>query len=238
MQAVANMNGTIWVFAVIIIGFVILQSALFLRLALNFNKKVKAVSDEEIKLSFKTGAISAIGPAFSSVTIALSLIVMVGSATAFMRCGVIGSPAWELYMAQICSTAVGVTFGSEEFTESVFTLCLFGMTLASAGYAINTIISLKPVDGVVVKEQTKEKKRSFIPYLSNAAMMGIMGYSIIGYLSTAASVCALAAAAVTSIIIGKIVKKTGNKTLAGFNMAICMIAAMFFGEVVTVLMGG
>lgn len=237
MQAVSNMNGTIWIFAVIVIAFVVLQSMLFLRLALKFNKKVKAVTDEEIKLSFKTGAISAIGPAFSSVTIALSLIVMVGGATAFMRCGVIGSPAWELYMAQICSTAVGVTFGSEEFTESVFTLCLFGMTLASAGYAINTIISLKPLDNVVVKEQSKEKKRSFIPYLSNAAMMGIMGYSIIGYLSSLASICALVAAALTSIVIGKIVKATGNKTLAGFNMAICMIAAMFVGELVTVLIG-
>lgn len=237
MDAVESMNGEIWVFACLLIAVVVLQSLLFLRLALRFNKKTGVVTGEELKISAKTGAVSAVGPAFSTVTIALSLIVMVGPATTFMRCGVIGAPAWELLMAEVSASAAGVTFGSEEFTESVFTLCLFGMTLASAPYFINTIITLKPLDHAVVKEQDKKKKRSFLPYLSNAAMMGLMGYSLVDYLSSVASVVALITAALTGYLVTKAANRIGNKTLASFNMAIAMLAAMIVGQTITVLMG-
>lgn len=236
MEAVKNMNGTVWVFAAILIGMVIVQAMLFLRLALNFNKKNKVVTKEEIGVAAKTGAISAIGPAFSTVTVVLSLIVMIGSGTTFMRCGVIGAPAWELMMAQISSSAVGVQFGTAEFTESVFTLCIFGMTLASAPYFINTILTLKPLDKVVSKEAEKEQKRSFMPYLSNAAMMGLMGYSIVDHLKSTASISALIAAAIVGFAVNKIAAKINNKTLASFNMAIAMLAAMLVGEIVTVMM--
>ena len=39
MDAVKNLNGTVWVFASLLIAMVIIQALLFLRLALNFNKK-------------------------------------------------------------------------------------------------------------------------------------------------------------------------------------------------------
>lgn len=236
MEAVKNMNGTVWVFASILIGMVIVQALLFLRLALNFNKKNKVVTQQEIAVAAKTGAVSAIGPAFSTVTVVLSLIVMIGSGTTFMRCGVIGAPAWELMMAQISSSAVGVQFGTPEFTESVFTLCIFGMTLASAPYFINTIITLKPLDKVIAKEAEKTQKRSFMPYLSNAAMMGLMGYSIVDHLKSTASILALIAAAVVGVAVNNIAQKINNKTLASFNMAIAMLAAMIVGELVTVMM--
>lgn len=236
MEAVKNMNGTIWVFAVILIAIVIIQAVLFLRLALSFNKKNKVVTQEEISVAAKTGAISAIGPAFSTVTVALSLIVMIGSGATFMRCGVIGAPAWELLMAQISAQAVGVQFGTPEFTKSVFTLCIFGMTLASAPYFINTIITLKPLDKMVEKEAQKKEKRSFLPYLGNAAMMGLLGYSIVDYLKSSASIVAAIVAAVVGYIISKIAAKINNKTLASFNMAIAMLVAMLVGEIVTVLM--
>ena len=80
---------------------VLIQSGMFLRLALKMNKKTNAVSKEELSQAYKTGAVSAIGPVFSTLTIALSLIVMVGSGVTFMRCGVIGAPSYELSMANI-----------------------------------------------------------------------------------------------------------------------------------------
>ena len=127
MEAVISMNPTIWVFAAILILLVLVQSALFLRLALRFNKKNLLVSRQEINSAVRTGAVAAIGPSLNSIVVALSLIAMVGSATTFMRCGVIGAPLWELYMANIAASAAGVTFGSTEFTKSVMTLCLFCM---------------------------------------------------------------------------------------------------------------
>lgn len=235
MDTVKSMNGTIWVFAVILIGMVVVQSLLFLRLALKFNKRNTVITTVELRQAVKTGAISAIGPALSTVTIALSLIAMIGSATTFMRCGVIGAPAWELMMAGVSTQAAGVKFGSPQFTQGIFTLCIFGMTMASAPYFINTIITLKPLDKAVAKGTEKKKGRSFLPYLSNAAMIGILGYVIVDYLNSGAGIAAGITAAIVCYIVSKISKKINNSTLASFNMAIAMVCAMVVGQIITVV---
>lgn len=239
MEAVKDMNGTIWVFAIMLVGLVVIQSLLFLRLAMNFNKKNKLLTNSEISQAVKTGAVSAIGPALSSVTVAISLIAIIGSGTAFMRCGVIGAPGWELLMANICTQTVGVEFNTPEFTKSVFTLCIFGMTLASAPYFLTSFFALKPLDKAVNKAQnsSKKKKRSFIPYVSNAAMMGLLGYMVVGYMTSVASVAAVITAAVVCFVVSQVSKKINNKTLASFNMAIAMICAMIVGQAITVLVG-
>lgn len=239
MDVIKKMNGTTWVFAVLLIGMVLVQAALFLRLALRMNKKTGVVSKEELSLAYKTGAVSAIGPAFSSLSIALSLIVMVGSGVAFMRCGVIGAPAWELFMAKISSQAAGVEFGSSDFTESIFVLCLFGMTFASAPYFLTTIFALKPLDKAVLKGEAKEKKvskRSFIPYLGCSAMAGLLGYADVDYLRSVPSGVAFAVAAAVMVIITIIAKKIKNKTLGSFAMAIAMLVAMFVGQLLKTAM--
>lgn len=236
-DAVANLNGTIWIFAAVLISMVIVQAVLFLRLALRFNKKHAVLTKDEISQAAKTGAISAVGPSLSSIVVALSLIALVGPAVTFMRCGVIGAPSWELFMADIASKAVGVPFGSPEFTQNVFVLCIFGMTFASAPYFINTIITLKPLDKAVQKEATKKEGRSFIPYLSNAAMMGLMGYSIFDYFSGITLVVALATACIVSYIVMQICKKTGSKTLASFNMAISMVVGMAAAQITAMMIG-
>lgn len=237
MDVIKSMNGTVWVFAVILIGLVIVQSLLFLRLALNYNKKNKVLTSAELSQAAKTGAIAAIGPAFSTMTIALSLIVMIGSGATFMRCGVIGAPAWELMMASLSSQAAGVEFGSAGFTQGIFTLCLFGMTFASAPYFLNTILTLKPLDKMVAKSAQNKEKRSFTPYMANAAMMGLLGYMVVDYLSSTASIAAAITAGIVCYIIMQISKKIENNTLSSFSMAIAMICAMIVGQGVTVLMG-
>ena len=237
MDVIKSMNGTIWIFAILLVGMVVVQSLLFLRLALNFNKKNKVLTKQELTLATRTGAISAIGPAFSTLTIALSLIVMVGSGATFMRCGVIGAPAWELMMASICTDAVGVEFGSAAFTQGVFVLCIFGMTLASAPYFINTILTLKPLDKVVAKSAEKKSKRNFMDYVGNAAMMGLLGYMIIDYMSTIPAITSVVVAAIVCYLIMQLSKKIKNDTLASFSMAIAMIAAMIVGQALTVMIG-
>lgn len=237
MDTIKIMNGSIWVFAVILIAMVIVQSLMFLRLALNYNKKHQVLTRAEVNQATKTGAVSAVGPAFSTLTIALSLIVMVGSGATFMRCGVIGAPVWELMMAQFSASAAGVEFGSAAFTPAIFTLCLFGMTLASTPYFLNTMITLKPLDKALVKSQKKENGRSFMPYMSSAAMMGLLGYSIVDYFGNVASIVAGIVAGIVMFLIGKLAKKLKNNTLSSFSMAIAMIFAMIAGQIVTVMMG-
>lgn len=142
-------------------------------------------------------------------------------------------------MAQFSAQAAGVEFGSPEFTQGIFTLCLFGMTLASAPYFINTMITLKPMDKVVEKaaKETAKGGRSFMPYMSNAAMMGLLGYSVLDYFKTVSSAAAIISAGVAMYFISKLAKKLENNTLSSFAMALAMIVAMIVGQTITVIMG-
>ncbi len=232
-DAVKNMNGTIWVFACLLIGMVVVQALLFLRLALRFNKQNNLLTRNELGHAAKTGAIAVIGPAISVMVIAFSLISMMGSATTFMRCGVIGAPGWELLMANTSAGSVGVEFGSAGFTEAVFVLCIFGMTLASAPYFLNTIITLKPMDKVAQKSATGEnKKESFMPTLGNAAMYGIIGYTMVDYFNSIPGVIAFIVAALVCYAVMHIMKKTGKKWLGDWNLAFAMVIGMAVAQIV------
>lgn len=237
MQAVQNMNGTIWVFASILIALVLVQSWLFLQLALKFNKKHNLVTDAEMKEAVKTGAIAAIGPSINSIVVALSLIAMVGSATTFMRCGVIGAPVWELYMANIAASAAGVEFGSAEFTEAVFTMCIFCMVLGSAPYFLNTMIMLKPLDTMVEKTKEAKAKISFVPYLSTSAMFGLLTYSILDNWGKVGFVPCVVGSALAYIGFEKLAKKLNNPGLSSFSLAVAMVAGMACGQIYVSLMG-
>ncbi|MDO4754683.1 MAG: DUF5058 family protein, partial [Bacillota bacterium] len=124
-ETIQRINPQIWIFAIVLIGFVVLQAAVFLKMALNFNKKHHVLTSQEVKDAVKTGAVSVIGPALSVVLLAMTLITFVGPATTFMRVGVIGSASYELNIANTAADAIGVSLGTEAVTESVFTLCLF-----------------------------------------------------------------------------------------------------------------
>lgn len=68
-DAVKQLTSALWPFAIILIGFVILQASAFLKSALSFNKKYNVLTQAEINGAFRTGAISAVGPAFTVVVI-------------------------------------------------------------------------------------------------------------------------------------------------------------------------
>ena len=235
MTAVQNMDPKIWVFAAILISLVLIQSFLFLRLALQFNKKHMLLNDSELHSAVRTGSIAAIGPSLSSIVVALSLIAMVGPATTFMRCGVIGAPGWELLMANTAASTAGVDFNSPGFTEPIFTFCIFCMVLGSAPYFLNTMIMLKPLDNMVEKSKESKKKISFMPYLSTSAMMALLCYSVLDQYKGPASFVALAGSLAGYLVWDKISKKVGSHLMGSFGLAVAMVIGMLFGQIVTSL---
>ena len=159
-----------------------------------------------------------------------------GSGATFIRCGVIGAPLFEMYIAQMAAGYAGVSFGSEAFTEAVFSLVLFMMTMASVPYAVNLILTLKPVDMVI--EKTKEKSRksgqsiSFISYIGPAAMMCLFGYMMYTYLlQGGANLVAAITAAVAYLAYNAVTKKIGNTFISSLNMGVAMLVAMAAGQI-------
>ena len=230
MEAIKNMNPTLWVFAAILIIWVCVQSGLFFKLTAAFNKRNNLLTKEQLNDCMKVGATAAIGPAMNAIAVALTLIAMVGSATTFMRCGVIGAPGWELYMAQIAASTAGVSFATAEFTEGVFTFAIFCMVLASAPYFINCIIMLKPLDKAVEKAKSGSGI-SYTSYMGNAAMFSMLTYTINGYFKEMDKFVTMIVSLTAALIVNAIVKKTGSKTLATFSMIICMICGMIAGQI-------
>lgn len=185
MEAVKNLNGEMWIFASLLIAIVVIQACWFLRLALKYNKKHNYFTKEEVGHLLKMGSVSVLGPAFSVVVVAISLIAMVGSGLTFMRVGVIGAAGYEMMIATTAAETIGVQFNTPEFNESVLVLCGFGMAFASIPYFISTPIELMIMDKAAAKAGGKAKdKPSFIPYLGKAAMMGLMGSFAVSYLAS------------------------------------------------------
>lgn len=235
MDAVKNLNGEMWIFAALLIGLVVIQAVLFLRLALKQNKKHNYFTKKEINSFLRIGSVSVLGPSCSAMVVAISLIALVGSGLTFMRVGVIGAPAYEMVIANTAARTIGVEFNSPSFTESALVLCGFGMALASIPYFITTPIELRLLDRASRSADKSKSKRSFLPYLSRASMMGLMASLAISYLTKPASWFAFVVAVVAAICLIKFVAKSGKKGLMDWCVAIVMLIGMTAGQVFTML---
>lgn len=224
-QAMITVNNVTFIFCVLLIGMVVVQAALLIRNALQFNKTHQLLTDEEIRTSVKIGCVSAIAPACSIIVVALGLVNLIGPVLTYMRVGVIGSAAYETQMANIAAQTLGVTLGTEDIKESTLTLCLFTMTMGSAPFLINTFFSVKPMDIALVK--AREKKNNFLPVFSVAAMMALLVYlGANNAVKSSANLIGFLAAALCTFLVQKYVKKSGRKGLGNFTMSIAMLAGM------------
>ena len=174
MDTITIVNGTVWIFAIILTSFVIVQAAVFLKKALSFNKKHKLLTEEEVKISMRTGIFSIIGPGFSVMITALTIMAMLGSGAAFMRIGVIGSASYELMLAGIAADVLGIELKSANITTGVFILVLYAMILGSAPYFINCFFSLKPMERSLIKNKSIEG--SFAKVVGFIASIALIGY--------------------------------------------------------------
>ncbi|SHK61084.1 DUF5058 family protein [Hespellia stercorisuis] len=235
-QAVQNVTNIIWPFAIILLSFVVVQAVLFMKNALRFNKKYSLYSSKDLKSIAKSSAVSSIGPSFSVVVVVIAMISLVGPAVTFMRTGVIGAADYELWLADVVATAMGVTLGGEGFTEAVFTCAIFGMVLGSAPYMLNLLISLKPLDKAAKKES--KKKRSFIPILGMTAELGFLGYWT---LSTASGgvpkTVGIIFGLLSSMAVTAAVRKSGNEKLNDWVLGIALIGGMVAAAAADTLIG-
>lgn len=236
---IQQVNGEMWIFAALLIGIVIIQAVIFLRLALKWNKRKNYFSDTEVHSLLKLGSVSVIGPSMSVMVVALSLISMVGSGITFMRVGVIGAAGYEMMIADTAANAIGIPFNSPEFTASTLVLCAFGMAFASIPYFVTTPIECYLMDKATAAGDKKEgaKKKSFLPYMGNAAMMGLMGYFCRNYLTKPRNWFAALPAGIVVVLIAKYCAKSGKKGLQDWSITIAMLVGMTCAQVFTTMLG-
>jgi len=237
VDAVRDINVEMWLFTVLVIGTVIVQSLLFLRLALNFNKKHKLITKEETKGAIRTSIISTIATTFIPVN-TLALIALVGSAVTYMRVGVIGASGMELLLAQIGTSTAGVEFNTPEFTTNILVLCLFCMAFGSAPYAINCILMLKPLDKMVEKEKASGNKVSFSDYMAKGALVGVLAsLALDRTYNNPVKQVAFLFALVLVIVVSELARKKNKSSMRGLLTPIGMLTAMLVGQSVATYIG-
>ena len=107
------------------------------------------------------------------------------------------------------------------------------------GYRRTTLLILpfldRDHDFRLEKSKAKKAKVSFMPYLSNSAMFGLLGYSVMSNLNSISSVAAVLASGVAYALFDKLAKKLDNSMLGSFSMAVAMIFGMLVGQIVKMM---
>lgn len=140
-------NGPVlWLFAVLIVGVVVAQALIYLRMTLDFSNRFEILSREERTIVCKTAAINSIGPAIAIFFVAVSLVAMVGGPITLMRVGVIGSAVFEFVAADQGAKAVGADLGADSYTLQAFAASVWVMTLGGMGWLLSTFFMTKGLD--------------------------------------------------------------------------------------------
>ncbi|MFI8410939.1 DUF5058 family protein [Paeniglutamicibacter gangotriensis] len=136
--AVAN-SPILWACAIGIFLVIIVQSVIYMKAA-----KIAAphigMSHEELRTSFRAGAISALGPSLAVVMVAIALLTVFGTPAVLVRIGLIGSVSYETAAAAIAANTAGAELGGPTYTQAVFGLALAAMSLGGAMWMIATLV--------------------------------------------------------------------------------------------------
>lgn len=164
-------SAPLWALGVVLVLFVLLQNTLFLRLAKKEAETIE-MPKEILKSSFKTGAITAIGPALGNLIAMVSMMAALGSPIAWMRLSVIGNATTELGVATIVASTSGLSgITDPAITVKTIALILLMMAIVCTGWLLVVIIATPSMGRIRAK--IIDKDRVWASVLSTASMVGL-----------------------------------------------------------------
>ncbi|RFB18117.1 DUF5058 family protein [Bacillus sp. HNG] len=165
----------LWIFASLVVGIVIFQGIIFIRLASKTSQSV-GMTSTEVKSAIRAGAISSLGPSLAIIVVAISMISLIGSPTTLMRISIIGNAAIETVGASIGSKAAGVDLGSSDYTLQAFTNAVWVMCLGGMGWLLFVALFTKSLGKIQKKAEANPKNVTMLSTVSVAAMIGAFSY--------------------------------------------------------------
>lgn len=217
----------LWWICSISVMVVLAQGIAFFVLARK-NADAMGVSRENCNKAFKTGIITAIGPAFSILIVMVGLMAVLGNPLTWMRLSIIVSAANELTTARIGADAAGVTFGSPEYGTDALFVSWFGMALNGIGSMLGFVVFSGHLDKLRNKISSKNPK--ILAFVSGAAMAAIYGnLSSAELKSGGPNLAAWAAAGVAMFILFKVSRRYTK--LKEYNLGIAMIIGTIAGAI-------
>ncbi|WBL19506.1 MULTISPECIES: DUF5058 family protein [Citricoccus] len=140
--ALAN-TPLLWVLAFGVFAVIIVQTLIYVRAARKVAPEV-GMSSADLRTSFRTGAITSIGPSLAVALVAVALLAIFGTPATLMRIGLIGSVSFETGAAAIAAGTMGAELGGPTYTQEVFAVAFTAMSLGGAMWILSTLI-LTPI---------------------------------------------------------------------------------------------
>ena len=168
----------LYLFAAIVIAFVMAQSVFFLVRALRQAKRI-GMDKKLIRRTVTTSAVFTIAPAVAIVISVIALAKDLGIPLPWLRLSVVGSLSYETVAATNAESAMGLVFGQvESLTASQYVTIALVMTISiSVGIWLVAVIGKKMQKGMINIEK-RDKKWSDI--FNNAMFIGMIS-AFLGY---------------------------------------------------------
>lgn len=136
--AVAN-QPVLWICALGVFFVIIVQSVIYMRAA-ERAAPAAGMTREELRTAFRSGAVAAVGPSLAVVVVAVALLAVFGGPAVLVRIGLIGSAAYETAAAGVSAHSMGAALGDGRYTQNVFAVAFFAMSLGGAMWMLATLI--------------------------------------------------------------------------------------------------
>ncbi len=161
----------IWLACGACVGWVLLQSFLFVRKSLKVGKEL-GVTDAQIKSTVKIATVTSIGPSLGIAVGMVALLLSLGGPIAWYRLSYIGSVAYETTAAELGAQAAGEALGS--LSPTGFATAVWTMTLGAMGAPILTALFTDKMDKL--QNIMAGGKREMLPIISGCCIAGVFAF--------------------------------------------------------------
>ncbi len=225
---VANEFG-VWVCAGALVSVALIQVILYYRQLFKAAEVVE-VSRDDLKLAFRTGAVTAIGPVIAIFIIMVGLMSVIGGPMAWMRLAVIGAAPTELTAATLGAEAAGVEFGGEGYNLQVMAVSWWTMAINGAGWLLFVGLFCHKLEDL--REKAGGGNPVWLGILSVSAMLGVFGFLNSRYIiKMGGPLLAVIFGAIAMIVLVKISRKV--PAIKEYTLGIAMLIGMFAATILS-----
>lgn len=129
----------LWFCAIAVFGVIILQTVIYMSAARKAGPEL-GFTRQDLRTSFRSGAVAAIGPSLAIVIVAVTLLALFGTPAVLIRIGLVGSAATETASAGLAVTTMGAQLGGPDYTAEVFAVAFFAMALSGGMWMAATLV--------------------------------------------------------------------------------------------------
>jgi len=226
-----------YVIAVLVVLFVLAQSAFFLVRAYRRALEL-GISSEKLKKTIVSTAVFTIAPAISFLLGVVTLSKFLGIPLPWIRMSVVGALTYELPAATSTANALGISLSEMITDPKVYTAIAWVMTLGIMPSIILPPLLMKKIQGGMVSLKRRDEKWGDIFMTSLflgmiSAFLGMVFADIRKGLAGFIPIFVLLVSAALMAACGLLIKKKGWQWLETYAMAISMVGAMIFAVIIT-----